>query len=101
MKALVQDVLSVFSPRNVDVVFVRAGLSPREKELAWPMRTVTVSWVTSAEELNEAFTLKARAMGAVGYHITSVESHKTGKEQQEVMSATATLFNITEQAANS
>ena len=51
------------------------------------------------EELNNAFVKKALDAGAAGYHITNVESHKPGKEDQHVMAATATFYHINHKAA--
>lgn len=99
MKNLVNDVLSIFSPQAVKPVFIRAGLSHREMASIQAVGVTTVSWATSEEELNSAFAKKALDAGAVGYHITNVESHKPGNDNQHVMAATATLYNINHKVA--
>jgi len=99
MKALVQDVLSIFSPKSIEPVLVRSGLSHREKASIQPVGIMSVSWATSLEELHDALVQKALAAGAVGYHITNVESHKPGNDEQSVLAATATLYNINDSLA--
>ncbi|CAM3661684.1 hypothetical protein BS639_01220 [Rouxiella silvae] len=94
MKNLVNDVLSIFSPQAVKPVLIRSGLSHREIASLQPVGVSSVSWATSVEELNNAFVKKALDAGAVGYHITNVESHKPGNDGQHVMAATATFYNI-------
>lgn len=99
MKALVQDVLSIFSAKSTEPVLVRTGLSHREKAALQPVGIMSVSWATSLEDLHEALVQKTLAAGAVGYHITNVESHKPGHDEQSVLAATATLYNIDEKQA--
>ncbi|WP_158781453.1 DUF1471 domain-containing protein [Pantoea sp. BAV 3049] len=99
MKNLVNDVISIFSPQTVKPVVIRAGLTHRELASMQPMGITSVSWVTTMEELNDAFMKKALDAGAVGYHITDVESHKPGNDDQHVLAATATLYNINDKAA--
>ncbi|MGE9550210.1 DUF1471 domain-containing protein [Erwinia amylovora] len=99
MKNLVNDVISIFSPQTVKPVVIHAGLTHRELASMQPMGITSVSWVTTMEELNDAFVKKALDAGAVGYHITDVESHKPGNDDQHVLAATATLYNINEKAA--
>ncbi|MEN3752943.1 YdgH/BhsA/McbA family protein [Mangrovibacter yixingensis] len=94
MKSLVHDVLSIFKTQAVEAVLIRAGLSHREKSSLQPIGMTSVSWATSMEELNDAFAMKARDAGAVGYHITNVESHKTSCQGHRILAATATLYNI-------
>ncbi|MEZ3498435.1 DUF1471 domain-containing protein [Pantoea sp. KPR_PJ] len=100
MKELVQDVLSIFSPQSVNPVFIRAGLTQREIASVQPFGITSVSWVTSMEELNAAFVDKAREAGAVGYHITDVESHKSGSDEQRLLAGKATLYNIPDDSGN-
>lgn len=100
MKDLVNDVLSIFSPQSVKPVLIRAGLTHREIASMHPVGVTQVSWVTSMEELNDAFVKKAMEAGAAGYHITDVESHKPGNDDQHVLAAKATLYYIAEKAAN-
>jgi hypothetical protein len=100
MKELVQDVLSIFSPKSVNPVLIRAGLSQREIASIQPFGTTSVSWATSMEELNAACAQKAREAGAVGYHITDVESHKPGSDGQPLLAAKATLYNIPDESGN-
>jgi len=99
MKDLVKDVLSIFSPHDVKPVLVRSGLSHRELASMRAVGVTSVSWATTLEELNSAFVKKALDAGAVGYHITNVESHKQGNEGQHVMAGTATLYNINHKLA--
>ena len=94
MKELVQDVLSIFSPQSVNPVLIRSGLTQREIASVQPFAVTSVSWATSMEELNAAFVHKAREAGAVGYHITDVESHKAGSDGQPLLAAKATLYTI-------
>jgi len=47
--------------------------------------------------ISNVITSSARV--AAGYHITNVESHKPGKEDQYVMAATATFYHINSKAA--
>lgn len=100
MKELVQDVLSIFSPQSVNPVFIRTGLSQREIASVQPFSVTSVSWVTSMEELNAALVNKAREAGAVGYHITDVESHKSGSGEQRFLAGKATLYNIPDASGN-
>lgn len=99
MKDLVNDIISIFNPKTVTPVLVRTGLSHREVASLQAVGVATVSWATSMEELNSAFVKKALDADAVGYHITNVESHKPGKEDQHVMAATATFYHINHKAA--
>lgn len=100
MKELVQDVLSIFSPQSVNPVLIRTGLSQREIASVQPFAVTSVSWATSMEELNAAFAHKAHEAGAVGYHITDVESHKAGSDGQPLLAAKATLYNIPDEGGN-
>lgn len=100
MKELVQDVLSIFSPQSVNPVLIRAGLSQREIASVQPFGITSVSWVTSMEELNAAFVTKAQEAGAVGYHITDVESHKSGSDGQRMLAGKATLYTIPDDSGN-
>ncbi|HBV38790.1 MAG TPA: DUF1471 domain-containing protein, partial [Erwinia sp.] len=83
-----------FSAKSTEPVLVRSGLSHREKALLTPFGVTEVSWATSLEDLHDALVQKALAAGAVGYHITHVDSHKPGHDEQSVLAATATLYNI-------
>jgi len=94
MKALVADVLSIFSAKKVVPVFINDELTQQEKEAIHPTGVTTVSWATSMVEINDALLHKARDAGAVGYHISGVESHKTGNNEQRFLSATATLYSV-------
>ena len=98
MKKLVSDVLAIFSPQTVKPVLIRQGLSYREIASMQPVGVTSVSWATSMEELNDAIVKKALEAGAVGYHITDVESHKPGNDGQHVLAATATLYNLDQKA---
>lgn len=100
MKNLVHDVLAIFSHQTVDPVFVRAGLSHREKATLQAIGITTVNWVASMQELNDAFARKTLDAGAVGYHITQVESHKPGNDEQFLLNATATLYKVDAKAAH-
>ncbi|RPD94635.1 DUF1471 domain-containing protein [Candidatus Pantoea deserta] len=100
MKELVQDVLSVFSPQSVNPVLIRPGLSPREIASVQPFGITSVSWVTSMEELESAFVRKAQEAGAVGYHITDVESHKSGSDGQRLLAGKATLYTLPDHSGN-
>ncbi|MDE1186293.1 MAG: DUF1471 domain-containing protein [Pantoea sp.] len=99
MKALVNDIISIFTEKTINPVLVRSGLSHREIASIHPVGVTSVSWVTSMEELNDAFVKKALEAGAVGYHITNVDSHKPGNDGQHVMAATATLYHINDKVA--
>ncbi len=99
MKALINDVISIFTPQNVKPVLIRADLTHRELSSIHPVGFTSVSWATSLDELNDAFVQKARAAGAVGYHITDVESHEPAHDGQPVMAATATLYHINSKVA--
>ncbi|MGP4128420.1 DUF1471 domain-containing protein [Pantoea tagorei] len=100
MKELVQDVLSIFSPQSVNPVLIRTGLSQREIASVQPFAVTSVSWATSMEELNAAFAHKAHEAGAVGYHITDLESYKAGSDGQPLLAAKATLYNIPDEGGN-
>ncbi|ORM72590.1 hypothetical protein HA48_13775 [Pantoea wallisii] len=99
MKELINDVISIFTPQNVKPVLIRADLTHRELSSIHPLGVTSVSWATSMEELTDAIVKKARAVGAVGYHITDVESHEPGHDGQHVMAATATLYHINDKVA--
>lgn len=99
MKGLINDVISIFYPQSVKPVLIRDGLSHREIASLQAVGVTTVSWATSMEELNNAFVKKAQDAGAVGYHITNVESHKPGNDKQRVMAATATFYHINDKVA--
>jgi hypothetical protein len=94
MKNLVNDVLSIFSETTPTPILVRPDLSKQDKESIKPIGVITVDWATSIMELNEAILHKTNAIGAVGYHITRVDSHKTGVDKQSFISATVTLYSI-------
>lgn len=100
MKELVQDVLSIFSPQSVNPVLIRTGLTQREIASVQPFAVASVSWATSMEELNAAFAHKAHEAGAVGYHISDVESHKSGSDGQPLLAAKATLYHIPDDSDN-
>ncbi|QKJ88111.1 hypothetical protein PMPD1_3185 [Paramixta manurensis] len=99
MKKLINDVISIFTHQEAKPVLIRAGLSHREIASIQPSGVTSVSWVTSMEELNDAFVKKALAAGAVGYHITDIESHEPGNDGQHVLAATATLYHINDKVA--
>lgn len=99
MKKLVDDVLAIFSHQSVEPVLIRAGLSHREKAALQPSSVISVDWATSMDELNAAFALKTQESGAVGYHITEVEKHKPGNDEQYLLAAKATLYTIDEKTA--
>lgn len=99
MKQLINDVISIFTPQSVKPVLIRGDLTHRELSSIHPVGFTSVSWVTSMEELNDAFVQKAVAAGAVGYHITEVESHEPAHDGQHVMAAKATLYHINSKVA--
>jgi len=100
MKNLVNDIISIFSPQAIKPVVIHTGLSPRELASMQPMGITSVSWVTSMEELNDAFVKKALDAGAVGYHIIDVESHKPGGDGQYLLAARATLYHINDKVTH-
>ncbi len=99
MKALINDVISIFNPQQIKPVLIRQDLTHRELSSLHPVGVTSVSWATSMEELTDAIIRKARAAGAVGYHITDVETHEPAHDGQCVMAATATLYHIHDNAA--
>ena len=99
MKALISGVISIFTPQNVKPVLIRTDLTHRELSSLHPAGVTSVSWATSMDELTDAIVKKAQAAGAVGYHITDVESHEPGHDGQPVMAATATLYHINDKVA--
>ncbi|WP_017346727.1 DUF1471 domain-containing protein [Pantoea sp. A4] len=94
MKELVHDIMSIFSPQTINPVLIRADLTQQEIASLQASGVTKVSWATSMEELNDAFVQKALAAGAAGYHITDVEKHKPGHDEQHILSGTASLYFV-------
>ena len=94
MKELVADVLSIFSANSVTPVFISHDLTQQERNAIRPTGVTSVNWATSQAEIDAALFNSTQNAGAVGYHITGVESHKTGNTGQHFLSATATLYSI-------
>ncbi|WP_292968692.1 YdgH/BhsA/McbA-like domain containing protein [Pantoea sp. UBA4549] len=94
MKALINDVISIFTPQDVQPVLVRADLTPQQIASLRPTSVTSVSWATSMDELTDAVVKKALAAGAAGYHISDVESHEPAHDGHPVLAAKATLYHI-------
>ena len=94
MKALINDVISIFTPQDVQPVLVRADLTPQQIASLRPTSGTSVSWATSMDELTDAVVKKTLAAGAAGYHISDVESHEPAHDGHPVLAAKATLYHI-------
>jgi len=98
MKALINDVISIFTPQDIQPVLVRSDLSAEEITSLRPVGITRVSWATSMDDLTDAVVKKTVAAGAAAYHISDIESHQPAHDGQQVLAATATLYHSGEKA---
>lgn len=99
MKALINDVISIFTPQDIQPVLVRADLTPQQIASLRPTSVTSVSWATSMEDLTDAVGKKTLAAGAAGYHISDVESHEPAHDGHPVLAAKATLYHTGDEIA--
>lgn len=99
MKALINDVISIFTPQDIQPVLVRADLTPQQIASLHPTSVTSVSWATSMEDLTDAVVKKTLAAGAAGYHISDVESHEPAHDGHPVLAAKATLYHTGDEIA--
>ncbi|AJA71052.1 MULTISPECIES: DUF1471 domain-containing protein [Pantoea] len=99
MKALINDVISIFTPQDIQPVLVRADLTPQQIASLRPTSVTSVSWATSMEDLTDAVVKKTLAAGAAGYHISDVESHEPAHDGHPVLAAKATLYHTGDEIA--
>ena len=85
MKALIRDVLAIFTRKSHQPVILKAGLSEEEIAALLPVRQFSLGWVTSVEELEREVARQTLEAGAAGYHISDFE-------QGRFIHARATLY---------
>lgn len=84
MKALINDVIAVFTRKAHGPVIIKSDLTEEEAALV-PVRTLSVGWVSSVDELEREVIREALEHGAAAYLISELE-------QARFVHARATLF---------
>ncbi|MGR7483728.1 DUF1471 domain-containing protein [Klebsiella aerogenes] len=85
MKTLIRDVIAIFTRKPQGPVVVRYNLTEEEKAALQPVRSLSLGWISTVEELErEAARLTCEA-GASAYLISDFE-------QGRFIHARATLF---------
>ena len=85
MKALINDVIAIFTRKPRTPVIVKHNLTEEEKSALVPVRSFSLGWIKSVEELEREVTREACRSGAAGYLISDFE-------QGRFIHARATLF---------
>ena len=85
MKALINDVIAVFTRKAHGPVIIKSDLTEEEKAALVPVRTLSVGWVSSGDELEREVIREALEHGAAAYLISELE-------QARFVHARATLF---------
>ncbi|MCS2164037.1 YdgH/BhsA/McbA-like domain containing protein [Scandinavium manionii] len=85
MKTLIRDVIAIFTRQPRGPVILKDDLTEEEKANLAPVRSFSLGWITSVEELECEVARQAREAGAAGYLISDFE-------QGRFIHARATLF---------
>lgn len=85
MKALINDVIAIFTRKPRGPVIIKSGLTDEEKAALVPVRTLSVGWVSSVDELEREVIREALEQSAAAYLISEIE-------QARFVHARATLF---------
>lgn len=85
MKALINDVIAVFTRKAHGPVIIKSDLTEEEKAALVPVRTLSVGWGSSVDELEREVIREALEHGAAAYLISELE-------QARFVHARATLF---------
>lgn len=85
MKALINDVIAISTRKPHGPVIIKSGLTEEEKADLVPVRTLSIDWVSSVDELEREVIREALEHGAAGYLISEFE-------QARFVHARATLF---------
>lgn len=85
MKALINDIIAIFTRKPHAPVIIKPGLTEEEKAGLVPVRTLSIDWVSSVDELEREVIREALEHGADGYLISKLE-------QARFVHARATLF---------
>ncbi|WP_455425292.1 DUF1471 domain-containing protein [Dryocola sp. LX212] len=73
MKALISNVIAIFTRKPRGPVIIKSGLSDEEKAALVPVRTLSVGWVSSVDELEREVIREALEHGAAAYLISELE----------------------------
>ncbi|HHL0037074.1 TPA: DUF1471 domain-containing protein [Enterobacter mori] len=85
MKALINDVIAIFTRKPHGPVIVKPGLTEEQKATLVPVRSFSLGWVSSVEELEREVARETCESGAAGYLISDFQ-------QGRFIHARATLF---------
>lgn len=85
MKALINDVIAIFTRKPHGPVIVKHGLTEEQKAALVPVYSFSLGWVSSVEALEREVARRACEAGAAGYLISDFE-------QGRFIHARATLF---------
>ncbi|MFG6657396.1 YdgH/BhsA/McbA-like domain containing protein [Scandinavium sp. M-37] len=85
MKALIRDVIAIFTRRPHGPVMVKHDLTEEDKAALMPVRSFSLGWISSVEELEREVARQACESGAAGYLISDFE-------QGRFIHARATLY---------
>lgn len=85
MKTLIRDALAIFTRQPRGPVIVRHGLTEDEKAALVPVRSYSLGWINSVEQLEREIIRETCQSGAAGYLISDFE-------QGRFIHARATLY---------
>ncbi|MED7793187.1 hypothetical protein TB147_17945 [Klebsiella aerogenes] len=87
MKTLINDVIAIFtfSRQPHGPVIVKPGLTEEQIAALTPVRSLSLGWINTVEELEREVARLTRESGAAGYLIS-------GFEQGRFIQARATLY---------
>lgn len=85
MKTLINDVIAIFTRKPHGPVILKSGLTEEEKAALVPVRTLSIGWVSSVDELEKEVARETLERGAAGYLISDLE-------QARFVHARATLY---------
>ncbi|MCT4712581.1 DUF1471 domain-containing protein [Enterobacteriaceae bacterium H11S18] len=86
MKNLIRDIMAIFTPGHHGPVILQDGLTEEEKSALVPVRTLSIDWVASADELEREAIRETLDAGAAGYQLSNLE-------QTQFIHARATLYS--------
>ncbi|TNV12502.1 DUF1471 domain-containing protein [Buttiauxella sp. B2] len=85
MKTLINDVIAIFTRRPHGPVIVKQGLTDEQKAALVPVRSFSLGWINSVEDLEREVARQTCEAGAAGYLISDFE-------QGRFIHARATLY---------
>jgi len=86
LKNLIRDIMAIFAPGHRRPVILKSELTEEEKTALVPVRTLSIDWVASADELEREAVRETLDAGAAGYLLS-------GLEQTQFIHARATLYS--------